>query len=1094
MTFDREYKKLNPAQKKAVDQIEGPLLVIAGPGTGKTQLLSTRVANILKQTDTPAGSILCLTFTDSAARTMRERLISIIGEDAYHVAIHTFHSFGLEVMGQYPQYFSQYANFAAIDDVTRHQIISQILSKFPKSSPLAARDTNNELVWVGALKTAVSDLKRAAITPQTLEIILAENKRFLDFANPLLNDAFTGRWQGSTPQKIAGKLSALLPKLASFKPQPLPAETPSLRDVLVHELKQVLSSDLSDIKSWRDKHMVGTDGNRRLKEDQQLEKLIDLVKFYKKYQTELNKHRLHDYDDMILRVLETLGNEPDLKAELQERYLYVLVDEFQDTSSAQYQLLKSLLDNPVHEGRPNVMVVGDDDQAIFRFQGAQISNMLNFRDSYRDTTTICLTQNYRSTQNILDTSRFIVEFGQNRLEEMVDDVDKHLQADKSGQGIIKVVNLPDSNSERHWVGKEIHKLIDNGVKPEEIAVIGRYHEDLIDLLPHLDMPVRYKQRENVLLEKHIHELITMARAVVALKDNDHNQLKGLLSEIVGYEFWRLDIKSLWQFAVSAKRQYNKHWFELMLESDNKQLQMIATMLGELSRREPTHTAEMMFDWLIGNSSIAPSDKDDELVSPFKSYYFSSGNFETERARYIDMLSGLSALRQAFRQWRTDERYRLSDFVDFIDAAEQAKIRISDTAPHREDEHAVEVMTAHEAKGQEFEAVFVIDAVGEVWDKARRGGSSLSWPMNLPISLSGDEEDDRTRLFYVALTRAKHQLFISAPDVLSGNGKQATRLRFLSPRDDKLPSMLEPEHQELRAPEILAERLSSELTTRHKQAVSDNKAILKELIDDYQLSPTDLNAFVDVTRGGPQSFLLNNLLRFPSAKSASQAFGTAIHSALAYAYTTGQVSAEKLIKKFDLALSQEDLSELERKRESEHGHKVLEALVKSPDFDFKDESKVEYPFAREGVVVGQARLTGRIDKLSLSSGKWSSNGTVTVTDWKTGRPRKSWALSDIGIYKGRQQLYFYKLLIENSRSFKGKVKVSKGELIYVDGPHREQPLRLELTYDETELNRLQDLIAAVWQKIVNLDFPDTSDYPADHNGIKQFEKDLINKRI
>ena len=140
--FKKEYAKLNPEQKKAVDALDGPLLVLAGPGTGKTQLLSMRIANILKKTDTPASSILCLTFTDSAARTMRERLIGLIGEEAYHIAIHTFHSFGLEVINQYPEEFTERAGFEPIDEVTQFELVENILSHLPRRSPLAARDAS----------------------------------------------------------------------------------------------------------------------------------------------------------------------------------------------------------------------------------------------------------------------------------------------------------------------------------------------------------------------------------------------------------------------------------------------------------------------------------------------------------------------------------------------------------------------------------------------------------------------------------------------------------------------------------------------------------------------------------------------------------------------------------------------------------------------------------------------------------------------------------------------------------------------------------------------------------------------------------------
>ena len=171
MKFAERYAKLNQAQKQAVDTIDGPVMVIAGPGTGKTELLSVRVANILQKTDTLPENILCLTFTDSGANAMRERLTDIIGKDAYKVAIHTFHSFGTEVINQNGKYFYEGAHFRAADELSSYEIINSIFEQLDYSNPLAGK-MNGEFTHLSDSLKAISELKKSGLTSDELLKIL----------------------------------------------------------------------------------------------------------------------------------------------------------------------------------------------------------------------------------------------------------------------------------------------------------------------------------------------------------------------------------------------------------------------------------------------------------------------------------------------------------------------------------------------------------------------------------------------------------------------------------------------------------------------------------------------------------------------------------------------------------------------------------------------------------------------------------------------------------------------------------------------------------------------------------------------------------
>jgi DNA helicase II / ATP-dependent DNA helicase PcrA len=169
--FDEAYKALNPSQRRAVDTIDGPVLVVAGPGTGKTQLLSVRAANILRQTDAQASNILCLTFTESAALEMRRRLIKLMGAEGNRIAVHTFHSFGADIINAYPEYFYSGAQFSPADELTGYELLRDIFETLPHNNVLA-KTMNNEFTALKDVKAAISHLKRAGLSPKELLAIL----------------------------------------------------------------------------------------------------------------------------------------------------------------------------------------------------------------------------------------------------------------------------------------------------------------------------------------------------------------------------------------------------------------------------------------------------------------------------------------------------------------------------------------------------------------------------------------------------------------------------------------------------------------------------------------------------------------------------------------------------------------------------------------------------------------------------------------------------------------------------------------------------------------------------------------------------------
>jgi DNA helicase-2/ATP-dependent DNA helicase PcrA len=417
-TFKDSYNSLNLEQKQAVDQIDGPVLVVAGPGTGKTQLLSTRVANILQKTDTNPEEILCLTFTDAASYNMRQRLEKIIGKTAFKVKVHTFHNLGSEIISQNPEYFFFGLDFEPSDELGQISVLQKILQKADLNNPLQIKDPDGNWVYLKDIKSAISDLKMNGLNPENFLENLKITHSFLShFATPL-KELFAVSNIKKLKLENFLQIHSLASKICSL---------PEFKDALISksfclEVAELAESEeffKQNIKAFRDSWCKKDDQNNyQLKDLLAKEKQLALQQIYAEYQQGLRREYLYDFNDMILEVIEVLQKFPELRFEYQEKFLYFLVDEFQDTNAAQMKLLSLLINSEINENKPNILVVGDDDQAIYKFQRATLQNILDFKTNFDDVKIITLTKNYRSGQEILDFAHNIVENAQIRLSKI----------------------------------------------------------------------------------------------------------------------------------------------------------------------------------------------------------------------------------------------------------------------------------------------------------------------------------------------------------------------------------------------------------------------------------------------------------------------------------------------------------------------------------------------------------------------------------------------------------------------------------------------------------------------------------------------------
>ncbi|MGB0925472.1 MAG: ATP-dependent helicase, partial [Minisyncoccia bacterium] len=434
--FLEKYSILNPEQKLAVDTVDGPVFVMAGPGTGKTQILTLRIANILRVVnDIEPENILALTFTNAAAYNMRERLSSIVGgELAHRVTISTFHSFAEDTMKKFPEYFPQFTGARLMSPVEQIELLESILKNMKNLQHF-------------------SKFKRRENTVKSIAFSLGKIK-----SEGLSSDEFI--------QQVDEKYHADM-------------EHPDM-----FYKRKYGKFEKGDIK---------VSAVRKL--DAKRAKSMELAEIYTAYQDALVAQKLYDFSDLILSFVNELHADTEFQTEIQEQYHYMLVDEHQDTNDAQNKILHALIDNPVWEGKPNIFVVGDTKQAIFRFAGASEKSYSQLSSKLENITTIELQKNYRSHQSILDTSHSLIKKSEHHSDEI------NLEAFFDKGGILEYRNFQNYKMENLFVAQNIKKQIDDGKKPDDIAVLYRNNRDgaeISHMLSVYGVPVRDYSKKNIL--------------------------------------------------------------------------------------------------------------------------------------------------------------------------------------------------------------------------------------------------------------------------------------------------------------------------------------------------------------------------------------------------------------------------------------------------------------------------------------------------------------------------------------------------------------------------------------------------------------------
>ena len=955
--FEGAYKNLNKKQKEAVDTIEGPVMVVAGPGTGKTQILTLRIAKILKDTQASPEHILALTFTNSGVRAMRERLRSYIGDEAYRVNIFTFHSFAENILSRYRSYFPEREFASVISDLEKVKLLEDILTRHEFTEIVSKYDRFSSLSQVAS---AINDIKQEGLSPEEFE------SRIPAWEKEMLDD------ESMFYKRATGKYSA--------------------GDVKPTEAKKV---------------------------EKRVAKAREIATVYSEYQRDLSKQNLYDFSDMILSVLKELKENQNLKLDLQEQYQYVLVDEHQDTNEGQNSLIELLTDAEHLEGQPNLFTVGDEKQSIYRFQGASDKAFSHFKNHYRNVKVVELEENYRSSQAILAASHELIT------ESLPDS--KGLNSNIDCNFDITVREFSDYKFELLFIANDIKKKIEEGVSPDEIAVIYRSNKHLLEIknmFQQYGVPYHVLSRDTLLDDSRIQMFINLIRVI----DNPLDD--AALGKLLFADFLNLDsikvVSKLRDYRSALRNKETSSLFEFL------QLDSGFNFLTEVVSKLKIFNANHHFR------------------ETFKEALHDSGYLKTVLS-HPDSRASLRKVEVLFNEMlqQADKKadYQARDFIEFIDAALSYNLNIEVTAARVGS--GVQCMTAHGSKGLEFQIVYMMNTARSNWENSR-GFPAIS----LPVDKYKGEIDDERRLFYVAVTRAKEHLIISSSKQ-DWYGKLMEPSQFISELGQNGVSYQETDDFELSNESELVRFFSNETA---KESVFDTDYLSARFAEE-NLSVTSLNNYIDC----PIKYLFRNLIQLPDVYTPAQRYGDAVHRALESFFKLSNVnqkieSRDCLLEFFDESLKTSGFFDKDFETFSLKGRQSLGMYYDYYHNDWSyDVLLEEYIRSTLRVADREVTLSGKIDKIEWL--EHSGAGPARVVDYKTGKvySQKSTKSQKEAL---ERQIQFYHLLLQDYKN--GDVIVREAILDFVEPTDEGEFEQKTLAVEEKDIINLTDLI----EKMVN----------------------------
>lgn len=901
--YEQEYQKLNSQQKRAVDTVEGPVMVIAGPGTGKTQILSRRVANILTNYHTNPEEIVCLTYTEAGASEMLDRLEGLIGEEGRNVRVSTIHSFCSELILENSDLFGEEPK--VITTAAKYEILKDIIDEHVTEESPFYKNSGERYSFKEQLLDLFTKMKRENLNKDDFEKEIDEYFKMIDLSIP--GDELYSKFKYARKYKDK--------KAGDYKEEPL----------------------------------------KKLQEN--MKKLLAGVEIIEKYSNDISDHNYFDFDDMILWTIEKLKEEDTFQRNVSDDIKYLFVDEFQDTSVVQNELVDLLVKG---KKNPNIFVVGDDDQSIYRFQGVSANNIRDFNKKYRPTK-IVLEENYRSSQAIIDASRQLISHNP-RVEKVLvaagdnKDYDYQLPILKS---------YPNAKDEMFGVLSEIKELIQLGVSPKEIGVIyGRnsYGEEFAKILRDNGIFVQMKENQDLFKEPIFKKIV----AILKYLCQPSRDIRALLN-IVYFDFFEVELSVIAK--IRNLRKDEKISIPSIAEIDKK-LEMIRK---KVSRSENYLSPMYVLGDILKTLGI------DEYIMKSK-----------EKYHLVSVLNELYKLMST--ECLLHPKLTVKGFLNQLSSLQEMKISLPIEEISGSPSNCVQLMTAHGSKGLEFEHVFMMKCndgnKGGKWPGGENNSGRFSYPPSLNGKVENEsqlKEEENRRLFYVAMTRAKKVLHLSYSD-------DSAKTHFINEFENCIdPVEVTESFEECQSiDEIVIPKFSDD--------------ILSEILCELSLSVSTLNAFLKC----PLSFYFNKGLKLPSETNEAMVFGSIIHELLEKIYISIDdsqsseltvktvLSLEESLELFETIFDEKSYqlsSDRIKKDAYARGRNIIENLYKKDGYLKDGVIAVEQHI--KGIKLGDIsntkvdlsevsdiELNGKIDKIECEE------GVIRLIDYKTGKAKNA----------------------------------------------------------------------------------------------------------
>ena len=871
---------LNEAQRAAVAHARGPLMIVAGAGTGKTSVITRRIAYLIESQKAKPSQILALTFTEKAAQEMQERVDVLLPYGQSEAHISTFHSFGDRLLREFAVELGLAPDFQVLSEAEQVIFLRQHLFELPLKR---YRPLGNPTGYLQALLKHIAKLKDEVIEPGAYE-----------------------KWA----QGLMGQ------------------------------------ADLANHRGWQDR----------------AQSQLELAQCYLHFQRIAMENNLLDYGDQIYLALRLLRERPSVLQKLQENYLYVLVDEFQDTNLAQFELVRLLVGQ-----HRNLTVVGDDDQSIYAFRGAAIANILQFQTHFPEAEQVVLTHNYRSCQPILDAAyRLIGNNNPDRLE-VRNNIDKRLVA--AGQAPTQVgqpmeyFQFDTVSSEADAVAEKLVDLINQGAQFSDIAILLRVNRDAdpyLRALNYHDIPYRFSGSEGLYHKAEVKVLLCFLRLLADPKDSLS------LFYLASSPIYRFPMTQLMGLNAIASERHLPLLEVFTGHGEGEPIMEGARTLGEQAQ---TVLNRLLEDYRHFTDLI-PTLTPGRLLYSFVEdtgwlKALAAGEHGDDQAQVQNTARFFDILR------RFEEQHPgalLPQFVEhlnlLIEAGDSPGVVEADP-----DSEAVQVLTVHASKGLEFPIVFLV-ALNEGRFPGRPRSQALEFPHAMTSRETVDPDDEQRshlqeerRLFYVGVTRAKRYLWLS--NALDSGGKTTRkRSRFI------YEALGTTGRNQVRTQGAAVERLQRMAPVQQPTDALELPPIPPDRV--LSLSYYRIRDYLDC----PKKYQYAHILRLPVPTDPAAMYGKAIHSAISTLLQARQkgepLSLEQMQEHF------RGLWEPVGFLSPQHEQARFEAGLLTLESFFKREQSVPPPQLVEhsfSIRLEQTRLVGRFDRVDENS-----QGAV-LTDYK-----------------------------------------------------------------------------------------------------------------